>query len=127
MNNLIILTTKVNLNIYKNILYKGNQNIGNSVFGLINKNNAIIHNIAILPEYRKKGLGKYLLNHTEKKILFMNSNIKSINILAHQKSDVGISLINFFKDNNYNVINYNVNSYDDGNDIYDLYPMVRYI
>ena len=45
MNNLIILTTKVNLNIYKNILYKGNQNIGNSVFGLINKNNAIIHNI----------------------------------------------------------------------------------
>ena len=123
MLNLIVRRNK---NLFNLIMYYNGIEIGNSVFASINKTNSMIHNINIKTEYQGFGYGNYLLNSTEN-LLMLNQNLRNISLVAYQKDNIGNNLINFYKKNNYIIIKDNYNTYDDGEYIYNLYKMTKFL
>ena len=119
--NLIVMRNKklFTLNMY----YNGIE-IGKSVSASINKNKSMIYNINIKSKYQGLGYGNYLLNSTENLLLLENNNLRNISIVVYQKDD---NLINFYKKNNYDIIKDSNNIYDDGEYIYNLYQMIKFI
>ena len=65
-----------------------------------------------------------ILNKSEF-LLNNDYNVNIIKLLAWQKSNE--NLVDFYKKNNYQIENNINNIYDDGEDIYDLIPMIKYI
>jgi ribosomal protein S18 acetylase RimI-like enzyme len=83
-----------------------------------------ISNIEVYSKFRNKGYGSIILNKSEF-LLNNDYNVNIIKLLAWQKSNE--NLVDFYKKNNYQIENNINNIYDDGGDIYDLIPMIKYI
>ena len=83
-----------------------------------------ISNIEVYSKFRNKGYGSMILNKSEF-LLNNDYNVNIIKLLAWQKSNE--NLVDFYKKNNYQIENNINNIYDDGEDIYDLIPMIKYI
>ena len=83
-----------------------------------------ISNIEVYSKFRNKGYGSMILNKSEF-LLNNDYNVNIIKLLAWQKSNE--NLVDFYKKNNYQIENNINNIYDDGGDIYDLIPMIKYI
>lgn len=81
-----------------------------------------ISNIEVYSKFRKKGYGSIILNKSEY-LLKNDYNVNIIKLLAWQKSNE--NLVDFYKKNNYLIENNIFNIYDDGQDIYDLIPMIK--
>ena len=116
--------------IYKNLnfnttnikLFKNNFKIGTSTISVSN-NFTTINDIFIDKKYRKYGYGSLLLNNIEN--LSINKyNINKISLLAWQPYGSS-NVIDFFKKNNYNIIDNNIGLYDDYLTIFELYKFEK--
>ena len=96
--------------------------IGYTKSSIINYKTGNINKIYVLPEYRKQNYGSLLLKTTEK-ILKNNFNINKINILVWNRIDTNVLL--FYQKNGYYETNDNINTYDDGVNIYDLINVTK--
>ena len=90
--------------------------IGQSIISCTNKTGSI-NNIWINDMFQGKRLGSYLLLHSEQ-FLIEKFKVSDINILAWLKQNK--SLLNFYTQHGYKVVDQIPNHYDDGLDLYEL-------
>ena len=98
--------------------------IGNSVFFLKKNNEAEICNLFIKKNFRSNNYGSKLLLNTEY-ILQNNYNINKSYLLAHELP-FG-NLVSFYKLNGYNIYNANTKVLDNGENLYTLTYMYKYL
>jgi ribosomal protein S18 acetylase RimI-like enzyme len=107
-------------------MYKNNTCIGNSVFGIINNKESIIHNLFIEKEFRGQNEGSILLKETENIIKKNYKDIQKYNLLAHELPNG--NLLDFYKLHGYIIKKSSRQQYyDDGEDIYNLVYMYKHI
>ena len=112
----------LSFNIKKIKLFKNNFKIGTSTISISN-NFITINDIFIHNKYRKYGYGSLLLNNIED--LSINQyNINKIILLAWQPYGSS-NVIDFFKKNNYNIKDNNIELYDDYLTIFELYKFEK--
>ena len=87
---------------------------------------AYINMLSVDDGYKNKGNGRRLLSEMER-ILKKEYNVCKINLLAWQKQ--GECLVDFYKKNQYFIKepNKKIATRDDGEYIYELIPMCKYI
>tara|TARA_Y100001934_G_C11918797_1_gene570229 strand:+ start:109 stop:552 length:444 start_codon:yes stop_codon:yes gene_type:complete len=133
----------IGLKLYKSSRRNINEEIGYTLSSIIEKkhqhpsckwtylnktyelNRACINNIFINKEFRNKYYGSFILDKTEK-LLQKEYHINYIKLLAWEKYND--DLIYFYKKNGYSEMCLgSINKYDDGENIYDLTPMDKYL
>ena len=90
----------------------------------INSQQGLINNLYVKPDYRLSGFGSQLLRLSEDYLQNKHQHHK-IELLAWQSQGC-FQTIRFYQKNNYAVKNFNlISTYDDGEMIYDLIPMIK--
>lgn len=89
-----------------------------------NNNVAYLHSIEIAKDYRKQGLGTYLLNRCE----YYLKNKRSIppkicGVLWDNQNDLFVQ--DFFTKNDYKINHREVCLYDDGESVFDILPIEK--
>ena len=120
-----LLVKRIN-NLFNVKLYYNNIEIGNSISATLNNKKSMIHNININRNFQGSGYGKYLLNSTENILLLDNNKLNSINLVAYEKDTIGNNLLDFYKKNDYILVERECCIYDDGENIYNLHKMTKF-
>ena len=104
------------------ILIDQQQKLGNISYFNNNNKIIIVSNLNVEKKHQRKGIGSYLLKLVEKH----NNNYKIFKLCAWQSYENSY-LLNFYKKNGYNHDSYIWDTYDDGDIVYDLIPMIKNI
>jgi len=105
------------------VFFINNTEIGRSSISACSQKRGIINHIIVHEKYRSMGFGSYILFHSEH-YLIKKYCISNINVLAWQPHGGHVS--KFYVKNNYRLSTYsNIDTYDDGENIFDIIPLQK--